>query len=192
MKNTWIIIFFGLMLFSCNNKKKQEKTLKDAKEKVTELTGRDDLCSLLDEQTVKEVFGVPDNIDFEKKDNERICSYSWTVEKDKSSFYQVSLNFANKQAADKEILQEMWDQQNEAVYNKKERKMEPVTNLGNTASWSNLGGGQLRVNAAGYIFFISVGAQRLEPNGGGLKSGMDKQEKIRKATVLARKIIKKL
>ncbi len=192
MKNILLILCLNLILFSCNSKQKQKDVLTDAKEKVTQLTGREDLCSLLDEQTIRTVFQVPDSIDFKKKDNPRICSYSWTEEMDKPAYYRVSLNFANKEPKSPEALTSIWNSQNESLYNKEEREMESVNGVGNAASWSTLGGGQLRVNAEGYIFYISLKAQKFESLGGSLISSIQKKESIELATDLAQRIIKKL
>lgn len=191
MKKLLFLTCFVLMLFSCNSNQKQKDTLKDTKAKVIDLTGREDLCSLLDEQTVRTVFKVPDSIEFKTKDDKSICSYSWTLENEKTAFYKISLNFANKVPKSQEALTSIWDSQNKSLYNKKEREMESIDNLGDAASWSNLGGGQLRVHAAGYIFYISLSAQELQPKGV-LKSNMPKNEMIEKASLLAQNIIKKL
>lgn len=192
MKNPLLIICLGFLFLACNSNQKQKNELQDAKEKVTQLTGREDLCVLLDEQTVRSVFKVPDNITFKKKDNQRICSYSWSINLDQPTYYGVSLNFANKEPKSQAALTSIWESQNKSLYNKKEREMEPIHNLGDAASWSTLGGGQLRVHASGYIFYISLRAQELQPKGGGLISSMPKNEMIAKATVLAQKIIKNL
>lgn len=142
---------------------------------------RGDLCELLNEDLVRETFGISPNIVFEKENEDILCSYGWT-EEDTNIFYSISLNFATGGQRDAAAAQAVWESQNEGVY--KDKDMQEVSGVGDRATWSTLGGGQLRVLADGYIFYVSLWAYP-----GDSENGMSTAEMIEKSSIIANAII---
>src|SRR5699024_2869961 len=89
-------------------------------------------------------------------------------------------------------LNAMWDSQNENVY--KDKDMEEVPEVGNKASWSTLGGGQLRVVANKYMFYISLSGGEIQaiPGETEIEDVWSKKYRMEKGVSLANQIIDKL
>lgn len=105
-------------------------------------------------------------------------------------YYSVSLNFARGEKRTASQIDGVWKSQNEALYNR--HQLQDVSGVGDKASWTVLGGGQLRVAAKGLIFYVSVSLTHptsLEKNKNNPK---DTQVMIDKASALAKIVIKKL
>ncbi|SHF57639.1 hypothetical protein SAMN05444483_101648 [Salegentibacter echinorum] len=120
----------------------------------------------------------------QKESRGSICSYEWTS-KDQTVFYTVSLNFARGKKRTNSQIDAAWKGQNNGVYKKWQPK--EVSDVGDRASWSDLGGGQLRVAANGYIFYVSYSARVIR----GEKLD-DTQEMIDKTSTLAKKVIERM
>ena len=107
----------------------------------------EDLCELLNEDLVKFTFNLSEDMVFEKSDSETICMYDWSNDA-VNVFYSVSLNFAPGGQRSEADAMQVWKSQNEGVYEGKSLK--EVAGVGDKASWSTLGGGQLRVLYDGF------------------------------------------
>ncbi len=136
-------------------------------------------CDLLHENLVKKIFDLPEDVTFDKTDEYDVCMYGWSSE-DTRSFYSLSLNFASGGKRSDENAREIWDEQDKIVY--KGIDMLDVHGVGQRASWSSLGGGQLRVLAEGYIFFVSFFVYPEE-------EAMSTEERIDKAAAIAEEVI---
>lgn len=171
-----ILVFSVLFLFSaCGSGNESEpKTGSDE---------RGDLCELLNEDLVRETFELSADIVLEKDDDDIICSYDWKVEATNIIFYSVSLNFASGGQRDDAAAQAVWESQNESIY--KDKNLQEVPGVGDQATWSTLGGGQLRVLADGYIFYVSLSAYPRE-------SAMPTPEMIEIASTIAKAVVDKL
>lgn len=138
-------------------------------------------CELLNETLVRQTFGLPGDLSFDITDEYDICMYGWASE-NASSFYSLSLNFAPGGRRSEESVQAAWKSQNEGVY--KDKDMQKVAGVGKQATWSSLGNGQLRVLAKGYIFYVTLS---IYPD----KEAMETKERIEKASIIAKEIIRK-
>lgn len=75
-----------------------------------------------------------------------------------------------------------------AVCSYKWHNLQNVSGVGDKASWSDLGGGQLRVAFDGSIFYVSLTVTVLH----GEDDSMDTQAMIDKTSALAKKVIKRM
>ncbi|MDQ7917943.1 hypothetical protein RBU60_10180 [Mesonia sp. MT50] len=179
---------------SCKDEKSQENG-KSQIEQIDQLedddsfagsSKRDDICQLLKEDDIRLVFDLSDAIEIkQEKDRDAICSYNWEASGEKFMKYTVMLNFASGGKRTKSQMDKAWEQQNKTVYSK--RNMQSVSGVGDRASWSDLGGGQLRVAADGYIFYVSHSVMVMP----GEDKPKDTQGMIDKTKILAKKIIER-
>ena len=136
-------------------------------------------CDLLHENLVKKTFDLTENVTFDKTDEYDICMYGWASE-DARRFYSLSLNFTPGGQRSEESARQVWEEQEKAVYNDMDTR--DVFGVGQKASWSNLGGGQLRVLANGYIFYVSFFVYPEEAD-------MSTEERINKVAAIAGEIV---
>lgn len=189
----FMLIFLLTTGISCKDQKSQ-KDENDLNEQIDQLedddsfagsSKRDDLCQLLTEKDVRLAFDLSEAIEIkQEKDRNAICSYKWEDPESKYLSYTVSLNFASGAKRTKSQIDKAWESQNNGIYAK--HNMQPVTNVGDKASWSDLGGGQLRVASETNIFYVSF---FVFPKN---KNPMDTQEMIDKASTLAKKVIERM
>lgn len=139
-------------------------------------------CDLLHENLVKKTFDLPEDITFDKTDEYDVCMYGWASENTRS-FYSLGLNFAPGGKRSDESARVMWEEQDKSIY--KDMDTLDVYDVGQRASWSSLGGGQLRVLAEGYIFFVSF---YIYPE----EQAMATEERIDKAAAIAAEVIEEL
>lgn len=146
---------------------------------------RDDICELMNKEDIMEVFGLSEENELEQKSSHgTICSYDWSINKGIMTLFSASLNFARDGQHTNSQIDAIWEGQNNGIY--KKWNPEEVSDVGDKASWSDLGGGQLRVAEDGYIFYVSLSIMY------GNKNMMDKQEKIEKTKILAKRVIERM
>ncbi len=118
-------------------------------------------CNYLTEALVKSAYGLSDDFEIENKPiygSIPICSYGWEIG---TGTYSVSLNFSPSGKVSNDQAERDWESQNETVY--KEYEIEEVNNVGERATWTTLGHGQLRVLYKGYLFYVNASYVVLEP-----------------------------
>ncbi|HET7361370.1 MAG TPA: hypothetical protein VFI78_05495, partial [Salinimicrobium sp.] len=120
------------------------------------------------------------DIALKKDENENICSYEWSSN---DGWYSISLNFGRGGQRSDSSAQAVWESQSKGIY--ADKNMQEVTGVGDKASWSNLGGSQLRVLYNGYIFYISLMAYPKDP-------AMTTQKMIEKLSIIAEGVIEQL
>ena len=146
---------------------------------------REDICNFFDKEDVRLAFDVSDEIEIEQKESKStICSYDWIANRETMLVYSLSLNFARGEKRSNGQIDAVWKSQNTGVYSK--HNLQKVSGLGDKASWSDLGGGQLRVAANGYIFYVSLMALPSKNN------PLSKKDMIDKTSVLAKQVIKRM
>lgn len=194
---TYLIAACFLVLTACQSGDGQNKDkLSKAISKVSEKTGRDNLGDLLTEEMVRRVFDIPSKVKVEADIKDYICSYDWNEDKEDKNLmlsYSVGLNFGNKKTMTQKQINAIWESQNNGVY--KEKNLESVSGVGDKASWSTLGGGQLRVASKGDLFYISLRSTKMDlsdPMGTMNQPVWTKDVAIEKSKVLAKEIIAKL
>lgn len=193
--NFLLIVFILSIGISCKDQKsgKSKKNLNDQMDQLENdesFAGsdkRDDICKLLTEKDIQLVFDLSDTIEInQKKTRNAICTYDWEAPGKKFMNYSVSLNFARGGKRTKSQIDAAWQSQNKSVY--KKHKPQKVSGVGDRATWSSLGGGQLRVAAKGYIFYVShsvmVHPTEEKPD--------DTQGMIDKTSTLAKKVIERM
>lgn len=153
---------------------------------------RSDLCELLQESDVREVYELADTVEIEQKPKAHgnglyICSYEWTDPASAGVFHFSALNFSGVGKVSSSEANEVWETQNDRIYN--DHGLQSVENVGSKASWSTLGGGQLRVYAKKYIFFVE--ASRMVITEGDVPP-FTTEEKIAIASELAQRIIDRM
>lgn len=85
-----------------------------------------DLCELLNEDLIISTFDLSEDIVFDRSDS--ICMYDWSNEV-MDVFYSIGLNFApGGQGSEADAVQ-VWESQNEGVYQGK--SLEEVAGVGN-------------------------------------------------------------
>lgn len=148
---------------------------------------RDDICQLLTESDIQSVFALSDTIEIEQNETKSaICSYKWEASGKKDRYYSVSLNFARGEKRTNSQINAVWKDQNEKIY--KEHNLQEISDVGDKASWSKLGGGQLRVAANGYIFYVSHSVMVMPAE----DKPEDTQGMIDKTSALAKRVIKRM
>lgn len=182
--NLLLLLFIFSLGVSCKDQKNQENQLEDDKS-FAGSSKRDDLCMLINQDDIRSVFALSDEIEIEQSERKSAsCSYQWKIAGEKNLYYSVMLNFASGEKRTKNQIDAAWKSQNESVYAKK--NMQKVAGVGDQATWSELGGAQLRVTADGYIFYVSIsvipGAKKLLPT----------QELIDKASTMAKIVIDRM
>ncbi|MDN6310298.1 MAG: hypothetical protein ACTHY4_05465 [Flavobacteriaceae bacterium] len=148
---------------------------------------RKNICQLLTETDIRTVFRLSDAVDIEEDETRSaICSYDWEASGEKFMRYSVLLNFARGKKRTNSQIDKAWEKQNKTVYEK--HHQQKVPGVGDKASWSDLGGGQLRVANDGYIFYVSHSVMVMpgddQPN--------DTQGMIDKTKTLAKHVIKRM
>lgn len=191
-KSVALLMFFSLFILgaSCNDKK-SEKNLKDQIDKLEDdenfagSSKREDICELLNKDDIMEVFALSEENELKQKSSHgTICQYDWSINKGTMTLFSASLNFARGGQHTNSQIGAIWEGQNNGVYKKWNPK--EVSGVGDKASWTDLGGGQLRVTADGYIFYVSLSIMY------GNKDLMDKNEKIEKTKILAKRVIERM
>lgn len=191
-KTVALLMFFSLFIIgvSCNDKK-SEKNLKDQIDNLEDdgnfagSSKRDDICELMNKDDIMDVFGLSEENELEQKSSHgTICSYDWRVNKEEPTFFTASLNFARDGKHTDSQIDAIWKGQNDGIF--KKHHPEKVSDVGDKASWSDLGGGQLRVAEDGYIFYVSLSIMY------GNKNMMDKKEMIDKTKILAKRVIERM
>lgn len=193
--NLLLIVFILSIGISCKDQKSGEieENLNDQMDQLENdesfagSSKRDDICQLLTKDDIRSVFQLSDSIELkQEKDRDAICSYNWEASGEKFMKYTVILNFASggKRAANQ--LDKAWEKQNQTVY--KKRNLQKVSGVGDKASWSDLGGGQLRVASNGYIFYVSHSIMVMP----GENKPNDTQGMIDKTKTLAKQVIQRI
>lgn len=114
--------------------------------------GRDNLCQLLDQALIREVFALQKDVELKVSDSGIVCTYSW---EDDGVAYSASLNFSSSKPMSASAAKAQWDKLN-AMPMIADSDLGRVKGVGEQAIWGDLGGGQLRVLAKGNIFYVSV------------------------------------
>lgn len=185
-----MLIFLIITGASCKDQKNQKVKMEDD-ENFAGSSKREDICALLKEDDVRSVFNLSNEVEVEQKEsNSAICSYGWWAPNEAYLYYNVSLNFARGGKRSNSQIDGIWKSQNEAVYNRFE--LQDVSGVGDKASWSKLGGGQLRVVSNGTIFYVSLSLIYPMSADKNKEGPLDTQAMIDKATVFAKKVIKQL
>lgn len=97
----------------------------------------------------------------------------------------ILLNLISQKEIDEAVgeIDKVWETQNKFL---EKHNPQEVWGIGDKASWSEMGGGQLRVAADGYIFFVSFYITPRKDN------PLEAQEMIDKTKSLANRVIKKM
>ncbi|MDQ7916584.1 hypothetical protein RBU60_03275 [Mesonia sp. MT50] len=168
------------MMISCKNQKAKEND-----ENFTGSSRRDDICNLLKKEDIQSVFEVSKELKIEQREEEKaICFYGWKAAGDEFLYYSVTLNFARGEKRTKSQIDALWKGQYDRLYHRHE--LQEVTHVGDKASWSKLGGGQLRVASHGFIFYISLSVTPSKDN------PMNTKKMITKASSLAELVIDRM
>lgn len=151
-----------------------------------------DVQQVLPVDTVRRVLGVPDEITIEQTGKAPLLSYAWEgISPDPENLqlsYSVSLRFDTLYRQDNAVIDATWEKQNEGLY--AGRSMENVEDVGTKATWSDQGGGQLRVATDGYLFYVGVLSYRIPTaNPGKSASDWSHETTIDNAAKIARAII---
>jgi len=134
---------------SCQEKKKEEN-----KSSHFGSSKRDDICQLITEKDIRSVFELEGQVEVKQEENRKAsCFYEWSSLHEKNLYYSVGINFAKGGQRSANEINKVWEKQNKSVY--KERGLQEISGIGDRASWSGLGGGQLRIAAKGYIFYVT-------------------------------------
>jgi len=187
-----MLIFLLNTGISCKDQKNQ----KDLNEQIDQLeddesfagsSKRDDICELLKIDDIRSVFELSDAAEIDQDETKgAICSYEWEASGEKYMYYTVSLNFARGGNRTSSQIDAIWEDQNKKLYERHE--LQEVSNVGDKASWSKLGGGQLRVAANGYIFYVSHSVMVMP----GEDKPKDTQGMIDKTKDVAKRVIKRM
>lgn len=192
LKTLILLVLVSFIFISCGNDKKEGQ--KDLKKQMDELeddnsfagsSKRDDICKLLTKKDILSAFELSEEIEIKQsEDRNAICSYKWQTMDEK--YNTVMLNFASGGKRTKSQIDKAWKKQNKSVY--KKHKPQNVSDVGDRASWSGLGGGQLRVAADGYIFYVSHSVMVMP----GEEKPKDTQGMIDKTSTLAKQVIERM
>lgn len=196
-KTTMLLLFVFLISIgvSCKDKEAQKKQPKeldqiDQLENDESFAGsskRKDICQLLTEADIRSVFALSDAVEIEQDETKSaICSYKWEASGGKHMYYSVSLNFARGKKRTNSQIDAVWKGQNKKVY--KRHKPQEISGVGDKASWSKLGGGQLRVASGCYIFYVSHSVMVMP----GEDKPNDTQGMIDKTKTLAKAVMKRM
>lgn len=157
-------------------------------------------CNFLTEAVVKSAYGLSDDFEIEKKPtygSNPLCSYEWEIKTEEeiigTELFQVSLNFSTKGKVSNDQAEQDWEFQNENVY--KNYDIEEVSNVGERATWTTLGHGQLRVLYKGYIFYVNTNYRVMQLRDGGPFYEFvvqDHETMKERAIVIAKAVIEKL
>jgi len=188
LKSISLLLIASILLFSCGENEK-----KDSKE-----SNKLDMASILTEKMVRETFNVGDTVTLEPDLGSSMAKnyiqYKWEMDSSEKVlyYYSVTLNFSNGTPLPQSNLDAIWDSQNENVY--KNKDMENVSGVGRKASWSTLGGGQLRVVANKYLFYLSLSGGKIQviPGETGTEKVWPKKFRMKKGADLAKEIVNKL
>lgn len=177
---------------SCNDTKDKKDSGVQIEENDENFAGsstREDICELFTEDDIRSVFDLSQEVEIEQSEsNSAICSYGWWAPDEKYLYYSVSLNFARGGKRTNSQIDAIWEGQNKDLYNR--HQLQDVPGVGDKASWSDLGGGQLRVASNGSIFYVTLTLTQTTSLDKNQKSPMDTQSMIDKTSALARLIIK--
>lgn len=114
---------------------------------------RDDIDQLLTKDDIRSTFELADQVEIEHNvKRSAISSFDWESPEQERLFYSVKLNFARGDRRNNSQIDNVWESQNKMY---KKHNPQEVSGVGEKATWSELGGGQLRVTANGYIFYVS-------------------------------------
>lgn len=187
-----MLIFLIITGVSCKDHKYQEEKVQmEDDESFAGSSKREDICQLLTEDNIRSVFELSNEIEIEQSEShETICSYGWWAPNIEHFYYSVSLNFARGGKRTNSQIDAIWKSQNEALYDR--HQLQDVSGVGDKASWSKLGGGQLRVASNGSIFYVSLKLTKTTSLDKDKKSPMDTQAMIDKASALAKKVIDRM
>ena len=168
------------VMISCKNQKAKEND-----ENFAGLSRRDDICNLLKKEDIQSVFELSKELKIEQRKEEKaICFYGWKTASDQFLYYSVTLNFAQGKKRTKSQIDATWKGQYDRLYHR--HQMQEVSNVGDKASWSQLGGGQLRVASHGFIFYVSLSVTPSKDN------PMDTKKMIARASTLAELVIDRM
>ncbi len=187
LKTISLLLIASILLFSCGENEKKSSNKSEGLE----------MANLLTEELVRTTFNVYDTVTLEPDFGtvaKNYIQYKWQIDSSENVlyYYSVTLNFAKGEPSTSSQLEAMWNSQNEGVY--KDKDMEEVSGIGQKASWSTLGGGQLRVVSDRYMFYLSLSGKRMEVDIGDFNTTTEwsKEYRIEKGTSLAKEIITKL
>lgn len=190
--NLLLIIFLIGLGVSCKDQKTQKSQLDQIEnleddESFAGSSKRNDICELLTKSDIRSVFELSDNLEIKQAETkDAICTYKWETSGEIDKFYSVSLNFARGKKRSNSQIDTVWESQNESVY--KKHDLLDISDVGDKASWSKLGGGQLRVAANGYIFYVSHSVMVMP----GEDKAEDVQGMIDKTSALAKRVIERM
>lgn len=179
IKNLLLTSLVIQMMLSC-----QDQKVRESDKNFAGSSKREDICDLLKKDDIRSVFELSKELDIKQRDQEAICSYGWKAAGDKFLYYSVKLNFARGGKRTKSQIDATWEGQYDRLYHRHE--MQKIPSVGDKASWSKLGGGQLRVASQGYIFYVSLLATPSKDN------LLNTQEMIDKASTLAEHVIDRM
>lgn len=156
-------------------------------------------CEYLTESLVKSTYSLASDFEIENKPaygSNPICSYEWDIKKEEivgSELFQVSLNFSTSGKVSNDQAELDWKSQNEGVYSQYD--IEEVDGVGEKATWTKLGHGQLRVLYKGYIFYVNANYRVMQlKDGGPFYEHVVKDHEVMKerAIVIAKAVIDQL
>jgi len=186
-----LLLFISIMSagVSCNDNsdKKNQKVQIENDDSFAGSSKRADICQMIKEDDIRFVFDLSNEVEIKQKESKSvICSYGWEDSGKEYLYYTVSLNFVRGGERTDSQINTVWENQNETLYNR--FQLQDVSGIGDKASWSKLGGGQLRVASNGSIFYVSLSLTVMP----GDDKPMEPQEMIDQASALAKKVIKRM
>lgn len=117
-----------------------------------EKLGRTDLCEILDESMVREVFELDEETTIQHNDRPLLCTYLW--DEDDVTF-QLGFHFSPAQPADPDAAKSQWEAE-KLIESYQDSEQEEVADLGDEAVWSSVRGGELRVLNGKDIFYLQL------------------------------------
>src|SRR5690554_5090418 len=155
-KTTLFSLFIFLFLLGCGDKDGEA-----AQETIAP-------CDFLTEALVKSTYSLDEDFEIETQPtygSNPICSYQWEIPGPGGDFigselFQVSLNFSTRGKTSNDQAEKDWESQNVGVYSTYD--MDEVNGVGEKATWTTLGLGQLRVLYKGYIFYVNTNYRVME------------------------------
>ncbi|EGV42319.1 hypothetical protein BZARG_2553 [Bizionia argentinensis JUB59] len=179
-KATYLLLFLFLISVATSCKKEEKN-----KGSYFGSSQREDISKLITKEDIRSIFELDNDHEIEHKEKKSaISSFDWEMPSDKKLFYSVKLNFARGDRRSSSVIDKIWEGQSKSVY--QEKGLQEVSDVGDKASWSTMAGGQLRVTADGYLFFVSFFVNPKKDN------PLSKDEMIDKASALAKQVIKRM
>lgn len=147
--------------------------------------------TLVTEEMVRRVFRVEETIPItiENSSNSALsCTWEMSRGGEAMERYQVDFSFAQDQPLGIEGTETAWVEQERTLY--ADYGILVVQGVGKRATWTDLNGGQLRVDTEKDIFFVSPSSSLI--NGDEQSDIWDVQYKMNKSMFLAKEVMQKL